>query len=79
MGLPDIVKECFFTVLMMYVLCLEGFFPGSLNIWLTITRTVLLNTYTCWRSRSVRQTPSTVESDPSTRDTILLPYNRKTL
>jgi len=25
MGLPDIVKECSFVVLMMYVLCLAGF------------------------------------------------------
>ena len=37
MELPDIVKEYFSTVLMMYVLCLVGFFPGSLDIWLTIT------------------------------------------
>ena len=36
MGLPDIVKEYFSTVLMMYVVCLVGFFPGSLDIWLTM-------------------------------------------
>jgi len=35
MGLPDIVKEYFSTVLMMYVVCLVGFFQGSLDIWLT--------------------------------------------
>jgi len=36
MGLPNIVKEYFSTVLMMYVVCLVGFFPGSLDIWLTM-------------------------------------------
>jgi len=37
MGLPDIVKEYFSTVLMMYVVCLVGFLPGSQDIWLTIS------------------------------------------
>jgi len=37
MGLPDILKVRFFLIPMMYVLCLVGFCPGILDIWLTIT------------------------------------------
>jgi len=35
MGLPDILKVHFFLIPMMYVLCLVGFCPGILDIWLT--------------------------------------------
>jgi len=37
MGLPDILKVHFFLIPMMYVLCLVGFCPGILDIWLTNT------------------------------------------
>ena len=35
MGLPDILKVHFFLIPMVYVLCLVGFCPGILDIWLT--------------------------------------------
>jgi len=35
MGLPDILKVHFLLIPMMYVLCLVGFCPGILDIWLT--------------------------------------------
>ena len=35
MGLPDSLKVHFFLIPMMYVLCLVGFCPAILDIWLT--------------------------------------------
>jgi len=34
-GLPYILKVCSFTIQMMYIVCLAGFFPGTLDVWLT--------------------------------------------
>jgi len=46
MGLPDILKVHFFLIPMMYVLCLVGFCPGILDIWLTIIKIISVLSHT---------------------------------